>query len=311
MAFSHSTRFAIIAPVTPPFARVAIVIVNYETYAELRHCLASLEEEAHVGQEIVVVDHVSRESAADELVRDFPDIHLLRVPVNHGFAAGVNHGARESRGAYLLLLNPDSIVEADLVGRLADWMDAHPEVGAVGPRILNDDGTVQASARRFPDLTAALAGRSSWLTKALPRNPLSRRNLPALDADPSKPMAVDWVSGACMMIRRSAFEQIGGMDEGFFLYWEDADFCRRLEHAGWRVMYLPTVATQHIGGRSSMHAADASLVAFHRSAYRLFRKHAAGASRLLVPLVFIALQVRLAFVRRLVRARQRAAEGHS
>lgn len=287
---------------------MAIVIVNYETYSELRDCLASLEEEAHVGQEIVVVDHVSRESAADELVRDFPYIHLLREESNRGFAAGVNRGARESHGRYLLLLNPDSIVEAGLVGRLADWMDAHPEVGAVGPRILNDDGSVQASARRFPDFTAVVAGRSSWLTRTLPRNPLSRRNLPALDADPSTPMEVDWVSGACMMIRRSAFEQIGGMDEDFFLYWEDADFCRRLANAGWRVMYLPTVATEHIGGRSSMHAADPSLVAFHRSAYRLFRKHAAGATLLLAPLVFLALRVRLAFMRRLVRWRRRAAE---
>ena len=285
---------------------MAIVIVNYETYPELRNCLASLETEAQIGQEIVVVDHVSRQPAADELVREFPYIQLLRVPTNHGFAAGVNHGARTSHGTYLLLLNPDSIVEAGLVGRLADWMDAHPEVGAVGPRILNDDGTVQASARKFPDLTAALAGRSSWLTKVLPHNPLSRRNLPALGADPTRPMPVDWVSGACMMIRRSAFEQIGGMDEGFFLYWEDADFCRRLGQAGWRVMYLPTVSTQHIGSRSSMHAADASLVAFHRSAYRLFRKHASGPSRLLAPLVFVGLQVRLAFVRRLVRARRHA-----
>jgi len=291
-----------------PSARVAIIIVNYQTYSELRACLASLEEEAHVGQEIVVVDHISRDASADGLVRNFPYIHLLRVCGNDGFAAGVNRGARASHGTYLLLLNPDSIVEAGLVGRLADWMDAHPEVGAVGPRILNDDGSVQASARKFPDFTAVIAGRSSWLTRALPRNPLSRRNLPALGADASTPMPVDWVSGACMMIRRSAFEQIGGMDEGFFLYWEDADFCRRLTHAGWRVMYLPTVATQHIGGRSSMHAADSSLVAFHHSAYRLFRKHAAGATLLLAPLVFVGLRVRLAFMRHVVRARQRTAE---
>jgi len=290
-------------------AHVTIVIVNYESYAELRACLTSLTADADAGHEIVVVDHVSRDSAADALSQDFPFVRLLRVRGNDGFAAGVNRGARGAQTPFLLLLNPDSIVDRGLVDRLCDWMREHTDVGVVGPRLLNADGSVQGSARRFPDFTTALAGRSSWLTRVLPGNPLSRRNLPALEAVPGRPMDVDWISGACMMIRRAAFEQVAGMDEGFFLYWEDADFCRRLKQAGWRTVYLPDVTSMHIGGRSSMHAADPSLVAFHRSAYRLFCKHASAPARSLKPLVYLALRARLTFIRRIVRAQQRKAGG--
>ena len=108
-----------------------------------------------------------------------------------------------------------------------------------------------------------------------------------------------------MIIRREAFDAVGGMDEGFFLYWEDADFCRRLKDAGWKTMYVPAVAVRHIGGRSSRHAADASLVAFHRSAFRLFWKHAGPVKRLLAPIVIVALRARLALMRHVVRGGRR------
>jgi GT2 family glycosyltransferase len=282
---------------------LSVVIVNYQSYDELRTCLASLQQ-AIGGPRVIVVDHASDTSAADALGADFPDVRLLRVTANEGFAAGVNRGAREAHGPFLLLLNPDCVVEPRACATLVDWMRAHPDVGAAGPRIHNADGTVQATARRFPDLTTGIAGRSSWLTRVLPRNPLSRRNLPGRD-NGTGPVAVDWVSGACMIARRDAFDAIAGMDEGFFLYWEDADFCRRLGEAGWRTVYLPGAAVTHIGGRSSRHSARASLEAFHRSAFRLYWKHASAPARLLAPLVFGALQVRLAFMKRIVRRRSR------
>jgi GT2 family glycosyltransferase len=115
---------------------------------------------------------------------------------------------------------------------------------------------------------------------------------------------VDWVSGACLCVRRDAFEAAGGLDEGFFLYWEDADFCRRLKHAGWRTVYVPMAGAVHVGGRSSRHAADASLEAFHRSAFRLYRKHAGRGAQLLAPLVYAGLRMRLAFMKRLVHSRR-------
>jgi hypothetical protein len=283
---------------------VAVVIVNYQSYMDLRRCLGALARQAGT---LVVVDHDTTPDSADAIAGEFPWVRLLRVRGNEGFAAGVNRGARETASDYILLLNPDSLPEPDLCATLASWLDRYPDVGTVGPRITNADGTLQASARRFPGLTTAIAGRSSWLTRVLPRNPLSRHNLPALDAQNGEPIDVDWVSGACMMVRRAAFDQIDGMDEGFFLYWEDADFCRRLQGAGWRTVYWPAVSVLHASAGSSRHAVDASLVAFHHSAYRLFRKHARGPVRLLVPLVGAALRVRLAFMRRVVRARARAA----
>ena len=280
---------------------MSVVIVNYQSYDELRACLTSLQQA--IGRPpVVVVDHASDASAADRLAADFPDVRLLRVTGNEGFAAGVNRGAREAHGPFLLFLNPDCVVEPQACATLVDWMRAHPDVGAAGPRIHNADGTVQATARRFPDLTTGIAGRSSWLTRVLPRNPLSRHNLPGRD-NGTDPIVVDWVSGACMIARRDAFEAIAGMDEGFFLYWEDADFCRRLGEAGWRTVYLPWAAVTHVGGRSSRHSARASLEAFHRSAFRLYWKHASAPARLLAPLVFGALQVRLAFMKRIVRRR--------
>jgi len=294
------------APVNAPphESRVAVVIVNYRSYPELRACLTSLERSTTPAHTIVV-DQQSDPTAAARIAEEFLDVLLIRMDRNTGFAAGVNRGAREVQARYLLLVNPDTIVEPDLCRWLADWLDANPDVGVAGPRLQNEDGSIQASARRFPDYTTAIAGRSSWLTRVLPGNMLSRRNLRGLDVSGGNPMEVDWVSGACMMIRRDLFEAVGGMDEGFFLYWEDADFCRRVSRAGWRTMYCPTVGARHTGGRSSRHASDASLLAFHRSAFRLFWKHASASARLIAPLVFIGLRVRLAFMRYRVRARVR------
>ena len=283
-------------------ARVAVVIVNYQSYDELDACLRSIDQGCP-GASIVVVDHESDRPAADALGGAFPHITLIRQTSNDGFAVGVNTGARSQSAAgspYLLLLNPDCVLEAGACAALADWMDRHPDVAVVGPRIRNANGTVQPSARRFPDLTTAIAGRSSWLTKVLPRNPISNHNLPARDLSLTAPVDVDWVSGACMLVRREAFDAVGGFDEAFFLYWEDADFCRRLGQAGWRTTYVPSVVAVHIGGRSSRHAAHASLEAFHRSAYRLYCKHAGPAARLLSPLVFVGLQLRLAYMKRRV-----------
>ena len=287
-------------------ARVAVVIVNYQSYDELHACLGSVEQLCGAVS-VVVVDHATNDAAANHLNERFPAVHLIRRAGNDGFAVGVNRGVRETAAPFLLLLNPDCVLEPKACCQLADWLEAHPEVGAAGPRIRNADGTVQPSARRFPNLTTAIAGRSSWLTRVLPNNPLSSWNLPARAVDDAAPVDVDWVSGACMIVRREAFDAIAGMDEGFFLYWEDADFCRRLKSAGWRTMYVPAAGATHIGGRSSRHAADASLEAFHRSAYRLYTKHAGGAAQLLRPAVFLGLKLRLAFMKRLVKRRSRVA----
>lgn len=283
--------------------RIDVLIVNYRAYDELERCLESLEPVRSAFAQVLVVDQESAPDDAARLTARFPGVELIPLSTNTGFAAGVNLAARSARSPFLLLVNPDCVITGTMCGHLLAALDARGDMAVAGPRIRNADGTIQPSARRFPDLTTAIAGRSSWLTRVLPQNPFSRRNLPARGADDVAPVEVDWVSGACMLVRRDAFDAVGGMDEGFFLYWEDADFCRRLQQAGWRTAYVPQAAAMHIGGRSSRHAADASLEAFHRSAYRLYTKHATAAGRLLNPLVRAGLQMRLAFMKRLVRRR--------
>jgi GT2 family glycosyltransferase len=285
-------------------ARVAIVIVTYRSYVELRRCLAAIERNAP-GKPCVVVDHESNPSAVSAVAHEYPWARIVAAASNEGFAAGVNRGVAGTDAEYLLLLNPDCVIESGFLSAATDWMDAHPTVGIAGPVIRDPDGSLQASARRFPDLTTAIAGRSSWLTRVLPRNPLSRHNLPCALTPPRGPTPIDWVSGACMLIRRRTFDAINGMDPGFFLYWEDADFCRRAAASAWPTVYLPIEGAMHTGAASSRHASDLALTAFHRSAYRLFTKHASGPLQLLRPLVWVALQLRLRMMRRVVRMRAR------
>jgi GT2 family glycosyltransferase len=268
------------------------VIVNYRSYEELARCLSSLEPLRGGFASVTVVDQESDSASAAVVARAFPWAVVVERRTNDGFAKGINAGAGLGHAPFLLLLNPDCVAGSDFVARLIDFAVAHPQAAIVGPRILNADGTTQGSARRFPGWSTFIAGRSSWLTKKFPGNPLSRWNLPAL-GEGGGPSRVDWVSGACMLVRRDAFEQAGGMDERFFLYWEDADFCRRLEELGWHTIYFPEAEVVHAGGRSSVHAYRESLAAFHASALMLFRKHARWPASWLAPLLYLALQARL------------------
>jgi GT2 family glycosyltransferase len=272
---------------------VSVLIVNFRAYAELASCLGALEPYLADTVEVVVIDHVSEEPASNRLSKKFPWVRLVKVDTNPGFAAGVNRAFLASSGRYLLLLNPDCVVHGDVPRELAIWLDDHPRVGAAGALVEESDGSVQASARRFPGLTTAFAGRSSWMTRRWPQNRWTRRNLVAREGARG-PIEVDWVSGACMMIRREAFESVEGFDERFFLYWEDADFCFRLKRAGWSVVYNPGTGVTHLTGRSSAKAQRRSLVAFHRSAYLYYRKNNSPFAQAAAPLVFFGLYARLA-----------------
>lgn len=274
----------------PSSPALAVVIVNYLAYDHLERCLESLLPFVAPGDEVVVVDHQAQPQSLDRLARRFPGGRFIAVPGNPGFAAGVNRGVRETATDYVLLLNPDCIVTSD-PRPLAAWLAAHSKAAVCGGIVRESDGTIQASARRFPGITTGFAGRTSWLTRLWPGNPFTARNL--VSDRLREPIQVDWVSGACMMVRRAAVESIGGMDERFFLYWEDADLCKRLRQAGWLTYYSPDAAVIHLTGRSSEHAKTASLVAFHRSAHRYFLKHGGKAAALASPFVFLALQLRL------------------
>jgi N-acetylglucosaminyl-diphospho-decaprenol L-rhamnosyltransferase len=286
MSESHQTDGA-----SAPGPVVSVIVINYHAYDELAACLASLVEQSLAALEIIVIDHDSSPSACGDLTARFPSVRFVPLRENPGFAAGVNRGASIAGGRYLYLLNPDATADRDVCRALAEWLDEHPEVGVAGSLVRDADGAIQASARRFPDVTTALGGRTTWLTRLLPANPLTRRNL-LTGAHVQEPMAVDWVTGASMMIRRTAFDLIGGMDAEFFLYWEDADFCRRLVDAGWQTAYYPAAGVTHLCGRSSRSSA-VSISVFHDSVFRYVRKHGGVLTRLAVPLIFVGLKARL------------------
>lgn len=267
----------------------AVLIVNYRAYDDLSRCLASLVPHLQPVDEVVVVDYESDPQALAAAVGGRRAVTLPR-PDNLGFAAGVNLAAAHTRAPFLFLLNPDTLVETPVVRVLEDWLTRHPDVGVAGARVLNADGTVQPSARRFPDVTTLFGGRSTWLTSRFPSNWFSRRNLVGLDS--LSPVDVDWVSGACFMTRRDVFERMGGFDEAFFLYWEDADYCRRIAAAGFRRMYVPTASVRHIGGRSAEYALARATRAFHRSAFRMYWKHASFIGRLAAPAIGAGLWIR-------------------
>jgi GT2 family glycosyltransferase len=269
---------------------VSLLIVNYHVYDDLDRCLAAVDRALRTGDEVIVLDQASDEARRAAVEARHPHVRWIVSRDNVGFAAGVNRAAAAARTPRLLWLNPDAIISAPVVETLDAWLTSHPETGCVGPRVVDEDGRVQASARRFPDPTTAIAGRSTWLTRHFPNNWLTRHNLPARTAD--RPQTVDWLAGSCLLTRRDLFERLGGLDEGFFLYWEDADYCRRAAALGFGCTYLPTVSVQHAVGRSAALNPATAIRAFHASAYRMFAKHAGPMGRVVAPLVRLALWTR-------------------
>jgi GT2 family glycosyltransferase len=257
---------------------ISVVIVNYKAYAELDECLASLLRAPPSDREVIVVDHSSSAPELERLSAKFPDMRIAPTRENPGFSVGINAGARLARGRHLLILNPDTRMQPGAIDAMAAYLDAHSDTGVVGARVEDPGGTVQRSARRFPTMLTGLAGRSSLVTRLWPDNPLSRHDTLA-DATTTAPREVDWVAGSCLAVSADAFRCVGGMDEQFFLYWEDADLCKRLKEAGWKTIYLPSAVVVHGVGRSRRHARVLSVRAFHRSAYLYFRKHRAGRFR--------------------------------
>jgi hypothetical protein len=253
---------------------LSVIIVNWNAGRALDDCLASLFASKPVeALEVLLVDNASTDGSQARAARDYPGIKILQNAENRGFAPGANQGLECAVGELMLLLNPDAMLQPSTISLLVDFMNGHPEAAVVGPRLLNPDGTVQGSARRDPSPWTGLFGRDAPLTRLFPNNPVSRRELPNLCHVGDAPLEVDWISGACLLVRRAAYEQVGGLDERFFLFWEDADWCRRFRRAGWKVYYLPTAVGTHRVGVSRAQRPMRSAIDFHRSAYRYYRKH--------------------------------------
>jgi GT2 family glycosyltransferase len=278
-----------------------VTIVGFRAYEALERCLSSLPPFLQSDDEVVVVDHESNAAALKRALAPCPRAIGISRPDNPGFAAGVNEAARHSRSPFLLCLNPDAELLGPVPRVLEEWLRAHPDVGVAGPRVLDTDGAVQLSARRFPGVSTVLGGRSTWLTRRFPDNWLTARNVVGRDA--TEPVDVDWVAGSCLMTPRAVFERLGGFDEAFFLYWEDADYCRRAAAAGFRSMYVPAVAVRHAAAASSAFVQERAIHEFHESAYRLYRKHTGPIGRAFAPVVRSGLSARAWIHRRQARNR--------
>jgi len=219
-----------------------------------------------------VVDNDSRDGTAEAVERAGGPARVVRTGDNLGYARAVNRGIAETSGRFVLVSNPDCEWRAGAVCEIAAWLDRHPRCGIAAPRIVNTDGSLEYSARAYPDHFAFLFNRYSLLSRLLPRNPWTRRYL-LLDWDHTSPRSVDWVSGAAMLVRREAVSAVGGMDEAFFMFNEDVDWCRRMNQAGWTVDYVPAAETVHHIGASKGGVADRVILERHRGMIHYFRKH--------------------------------------
>jgi N-acetylglucosaminyl-diphospho-decaprenol L-rhamnosyltransferase len=248
--------------------KFSVLIVNYASWPLTVRCIESLYRTGYRDFETIVVDNDGVQPP------ELPSsVRLIRNKENVGFARAHNRGIAASTGDIVVLINPDTGVGRDFFESLESFFGENPKVGIVGPRILNSEGELQLSARREISALSGFLGRTSLLTRLFPRSSLVKNQFPAV-TDRSHPSPVDWVSGACMAIRRDVLRGIGSLDERFFMYFEDADLCRRARAAGWLVYYLPHVEIIHQTGASSRSKPRAVWL-LHKSAFLYHRKHGA------------------------------------
>lgn len=282
---------------------LSIVIVNWNVRELLRRCLVSIasSDGLFVGldtpgystsgwqAEVIVVDNASADGSVAMLAQDFSWVQVIANRENRGFTAANNQGLAASRGRYVLFLNPDTELAADALRTLLDYAEKHAAVGVLGPQLRYGDGSVQSSRRRFPTL-ATFFLESTVVQRWWPRNQVLARYY-VLDRPDDAISQVDWLVGACMLLRRAVLDQIGGFDEGFFMYSEELDLCRRAVDAGWQVVYLPAAVVTHYEGKSSEQVVAARHIRFHSSRVRYVRKYhgraAAAALRSFLLLTFI------------------------
>jgi N-acetylglucosaminyl-diphospho-decaprenol L-rhamnosyltransferase len=261
-------------------SEVAAVIINRNTKEFLRACLASIfEQEFEGGISIWVVDNGSTDGSQEMVLREFPGANLVWNDKNVGYARACNQGARNTHEPYLFFMNSDTVLTPGTTGELVDCFERCPDAGVVGPRILNDDASLQYSCREFPSIKDAFLHAFLGLFNA--QNPASVR-YKKTDWEHRQEIEVDWVSGCFMAVRRKTFKDLGGFDERYFMYVEDVDFCWRARQAGWTVRYLPTGDVFHHIGMSSQAVPARMVFHHHASMLRFHRKTYQGGAPALV-----------------------------
>jgi N-acetylglucosaminyl-diphospho-decaprenol L-rhamnosyltransferase len=266
-------------------ADLAIVIVSWNVRDLLRQCLLSLAASVQLTTkpriEVLLVDNGSSDGTPAMVESEFPWVQLIRNQQNAGFTRANNQALRLARARYVMLLNPDTtfpdtffgaVLPVDsAIARLLAYLETHPDVGVVGPRLLYPSGQTQSSRRRFPTLATAFF-ESTLLERFWPLSPPVRRYR-VMDRPDDVEQDVDWLVGACLVVRQEAIDAVGLLDEGFFMYSEEVDWCRRFKDAGWRVVFLPSAVVVHHEGKSSEQNLVKRNVFFHESKCRYIAKH--------------------------------------
>ncbi len=252
---------------------LSLIIVTYNSRRDIGACLTSAAQAlAGLASEICVVDNGSSDGTVALVAAEHPNVILIDARSNLGFAGGVNLGLAHTTGRFVLWLNPDTTWVEGRVADVLQWMDAHPDIGIAGLRMQDADGSIQRSARTFPSYGAVLGARYSLLTRLFPANPFSTKYLRG-DLTYQDVALTDWVSGACLLHRRDVSDALGGLDDDFFMYFEDVDFCYRATLAGWKVCFHPGVTFAHRIAASSGPIRFRMLVVRHRSLWRWYTKH--------------------------------------
>jgi N-acetylglucosaminyl-diphospho-decaprenol L-rhamnosyltransferase len=269
-----------------PRARWSAVVVNYNYGDLLERCVRSILDETSAGApEVVVVDNGSTDGSAERLSATLPVARVVAAPGNVGYARGANFGIASTRAPFVAVLNGDVELAPGVAAPMLAALESDPRLGAVGPRVLNVDGSVYPSARTDPGLFVATAHAALGLVWRT--NPWTRRYR-QLDVDPTRARDVDWISGAAVWLRREALDDVGGWDERYFMYMEDVDLCLRLRRAGWRVAYEPAGEVVHVQGASTSKRPYRMIAEHHRSVWRFAVRRYRGWRRpLLVPLAAV------------------------
>lgn len=251
----------------------SVVVVSHESADDIRACLASLRQlRESASFEVILVDNASTDGTADIAAAEFPEVRLIRKRRRDGFSFNCNMGAVAAAGRHVLMLNPDTEVFPGIIDTMVSYLDAHPEVGAAGPRVVYPDGSLQSSARRFPTIAATIVRRTPL--RLVFRNTAATRRHLMVDDELDRAVDVDWLLGAALAVRGDAFRHIGGFDEGYRLYCEDIDLCWRLQDRGWAVRYVPMATVTHALGEHTLKQFLTVRTLWHfRSMFRFVRLH--------------------------------------
>lgn len=252
---------------------ITIIIVTYNSKDFIRKCLDSIYKSITKHEfEIIIVDNKSSDNTVDIVYREYKNVHMIRNNKNYGFAVANNIAIERARGEHILVLNPDTIIEGDAIDIMADYLEKHTEAGCVGAKLLNFDGSLQLSCRRFPNFLNVFFGRRSILRYVFPHNPISREFM-LEDMNYNCVQEIDWVMGAAMMLRRETLLKTGFFDEQFFLFVEDTDLCYRMQMEGMKIVYLPSAVIKHYHGGSVKKGFSKAQLHHNLGMYKFFKKY--------------------------------------